>query len=80
MSELEVLKLKSVPIVASTYNGGETVFVTSTSKSPHYLVAVDEPEKLSYHMLTELVTGTKRDVVIAGKEFAIIVAWEHGWT
>ena len=31
-------------------------------------------------MSTELVTGTKRDVVIGGKAFQEIVAWEHGWT
>ena len=62
------------------YDAGKTVFVTSTWKSPHFLVAEDEPVKLSYHMPTKLVTGTKRDVVIGGKAFAVIVAWEHGWT
>ena len=46
--------------------------------NPPHVWANAEPETLSCHMLVVEEAGTKTEVVIEGKEVAVIVAEAHG--
>ncbi len=54
------------------------VFETAIEKSPHFLEALGEPEKLSYQMSDELEAATKSEVDIGGWCYTRMVATEQG--
>ena len=69
--------LKSPLMVPSLNKAGFDWKVLVTVNPPHVWDDA-EPETLSYHMLVVEEAGTKTEVVIEGKEVAVIVAEAHG--